>query len=175
MAIYALGDFTPQVPEEGEYWAAPTASLIGNIRLEKNASIWFGAVLRGDIEQILIGPGSNVQDNCVCHTDKGYPLTLGAGCTVGHGAVLHGCSVGDNSLVGIGATILNGAVIGKNCIIGAHALIPEGKEIPDNSLVVGMPGRVIRKLSEENIEHLRWSSAHYVRQWQKFAAGLRNA
>ncbi|PLX34004.1 MAG: gamma carbonic anhydrase family protein [Hyphomicrobiales bacterium] len=173
MTLYSLGELTPQLPEEGAYWTAPNASLIGNIRLERNASVWFGAVLRGDIEQILIGPDSNVQDNCVCHTDRNFPLTLGAGCTVGHNAVLHGCTVGDNSLIGIGATVLNGAVIGNNCVIGAHALIPEGREIPDNSLVVGMPGRVVRQLKDEDIEHLRWSAAHYVRQWRKYAENMK--
>lgn len=173
MAIYALGEVSPQLPDDGECWVAPNASLIGNVILEQDASIWFGAVLRGDIEPIRIGQGSNIQDNSVCHTDKGYPLTLGAGCTVGHQAMLHGCTVGNNSLIGIGATVLNGAVIGQNCVIGAHALIAEGKEIPDNSLVVGTPGRVIRSLSEKDIEHLRWSSAHYIRQWKKYADGMR--
>ena len=173
MTIYALGQLTPQLPDEGEYWVAPNANLIGNIRLEKNASVWFGAVLRGDIEQILIGENSNVQDNAVCHTDRGFPMTLGANCTVGHQAMLHGCTVGEGSLIGIGATVLNGAVIGRNCVIGAHALIAEGKEIPDNSLVVGTPGRVIRKLSDEDAAHLKWSAEHYVRQWKKYAEGVR--
>lgn len=173
MTIYALGALAPQLPDEGDYWVAPNASLIGNIKLEKNASVWFGAVLRGDIEQILIGENSNVQDNAVCHTDRGFPMTLGGNCTVGHQAMLHGCTVGEGSLIGIGATVLNGAVIGRNCVIGAHALIAVGKEIPDNSLVVGTPGRVIRKLSDADVEHLKWSAEHYVRQWKKYAEGVR--
>ena len=150
MAIYALGDVKPVFPETGNYWVAPDAQVMGNIVLKENASVWFGAVLRGDNDPIVIGENSNVQDGAVMHTDIGCPLTLGANVTVGHQAMLHGCTVGDNSLIGIGATVLNGAKIGRNCLIGAHALVGEGKEIPDNSMVLGMPGKVVRELGEDN-------------------------
>ena len=146
MAIYALDGIAPELPEEGAYWIAASADVIGRVRLERNASIWFNAVLRGDNELILVGEGSNIQDGCVLHTDMGSPLTIGKNCTIGHQAMLHGCTIGENSLVGIGATILNNAVIGKNCLIGAHTLIPERKVIPDNSLVMGSPGKVVREL-----------------------------
>ena len=145
-----MGDRAPQFPDSGNYWIAPDAQVMGAIILEENASIWFAAVLRGDNEPITIGENSNVQDGAVMHTDIGFPLTLGKNVTVGHQAMLHGCTVGDNSLVGIGATILNGAKIGKNCLIGAHALVGEGKEIPDNSMVLGMPGKIVRELDENN-------------------------
>ncbi len=172
MAVYALGGVSPEFPEEGSYWIAASADVIGKVRLEKNASVWFGAVLRGDNELIRVGEGSNIQDGCVLHTDVGSPLTIGRNCTIGHQAMLHGCVIGGNSLVGIGATILNNAVIGKNCLIGAHSLIPEGKIIPDNSLVMGAPGRVVRELDEAAIERLAKSAASYVRNWQRYAAGL---
>ncbi len=172
MPIYSLEGRRPVFPESGDYWVAPNATLIGDILLEEEASVWFGAVLRGDNERISIGERSNVQDGCVFHTDMGYPLTVGDDCTVGHKAILHGCTIGNNSLVGMGATILNGAVIGSNCIVGANALIAEGKEIPDNSLVVGMPGKVIRTLPVEAAEGLRKSAAGYVRNWRRFKAGL---
>ncbi len=172
MAIYALDGVSPELPEEGSYWIAASADVIGKVRLEKNASVWFGAVLRGDNELIWVGEGSNIQDGCVLHTDVGSPLTIGRNCTIGHQAMLHGCVIGDNSLVGIGATILNNAVIGKNCLIGAHSLIPEGKIIPDNSLVMGAPGRVVRELDEAAIERLAKSAASYVRNWQRYAEGL---
>ena len=150
MTVYALGDCTPTFPESGHYWIAPDAQVMGAIILEENASVWFGAVLRGDNEPITIGVNSNVQDGAVMHTDIGFPLMLGRNVTIGHQAMLHGCTVGDNSLIGIGATILNGARIGKNCLIGAHALVGEGKEIPDNSMVLGMPGKIVRELDENN-------------------------
>ena len=173
MALYALGDSVPQTPGEGEFWVAPDASVIGRVTLGKDASIWYGAVLRGDNDPITIGEATNIQDNSVLHTDEGVPLTLGKGVTVGHQVMLHGCTIGDYSLVGIGATILNGAKIGKNCIIGAHALITEGKEIPDNSLVVGSPGKVIRTLDEDTAKMLRWSADHYVANWKKHSTQLR--
>ena len=138
---------------------------MGNIVLKENASVWFNAVLRGDNDPIVVGENSNVQDGAVLHTDLGYPLTLGANVTVGHQAMLHGCTVGDNSLIGIGATILNGATIGRNCLIGAHALIGEGKEIPDNSMVLGMPGKVVRELGEENEKMMLASANIYVENW----------
>ncbi|MBA4806640.1 gamma carbonic anhydrase family protein [Brevundimonas sp.] len=173
MTIYALGDSRPQFPPAGEYWVAPSASVIGNVILHPNASIWFGAVLRGDNEPITIGPDTNIQDGSVLHTDMGSPLTLGRGVTVGHKAMLHGCEVGDYSLIGIGAVVLNGVKIGKNCIIGANALLTEGKIIPDNSLVVGQPGKVVRERDPEQIAVLRMSAEHYVQNWKRFAAELR--
>ncbi len=173
--LYSFEGLAPQLPEKGQYWIAPTACLIGNVRLEVEASVWFGAVLRGDNEQIFIGERSNVQDNCVLHTDPGYPLDIDEDCTIGHGAVLHGCRVGKGSLVGIGATIMNGAMIGRGCIIGANALIGEGKVIPDHSLVVGMPGRVIRTLGEKDIKALLEAAGLYVGKWRRFAASLKEA
>lgn len=173
MAIYALGDSTPQLPADDEYWVAPCAQVIGNVILHRDASVWYGAVVRGDNDPIEIGEGSNIQDNSVLHTDEGVPLHIGKGVTVGHKVMLHGCSVGDYSLIGIGATILNGATIGANCIIGAHTLITEGKSIPDNSLVVGSPGRVVRTLDENALTMLRMSADHYIANWKRHRAGLR--
>ena len=158
MTIYALGDSKPQLPPQGEYWVAPSASVIGNVILHPNASVWFGAVLRGDNDPITVGPDSNIQDGSVLHTDMGSPLTLGRGVTVGHKAMLHGCEVGDYSLIGIGAVVLNGVKIGRNCIIGANALITEGKVIPDNSLVVGQPGKVVRERDPAHIDVLQMSA-----------------
>ena len=174
MGIYQIGDKQPQLPPQGEYWIAPTATVLGDVILLKDASVWFGVVIRGDNDPITIGERSNIQDNSVLHTDEGVPLTIGADVTVGHKAMLHGCTVGDNSLIGIGATVLNRAVIGRNCIIGAHALIPEGKVIPDNSLVVGAPGRVIRTLGEAESGFLKASAAHYVANWKRYAAELKS-
>ena len=171
--VYDLGDRRVQLPQGGEYWIAPTATVLGNVILKRNASVWFGAVLRGDNDPIVVGENTNIQDGAVLHTDDGVQLTLGAGVTVGHLAMLHGCTVGDNSLIGIGAVVLNGAQIGRNCLIGARALITEGKVIPDNSLVMGAPGKVARELSEAEIEGLRHSAAHYVQNWKRFAAELR--
>lgn len=173
MTIYALGDSKPQLPPQGEYWVAPSASVIGNVILHPNASVWFGAVLRGDNDPITVGPDSNIQDGSVLHTDIGSPLTLGRGVTVGHKAMLHGCEVGDYSLIGIGAVVLNGVKIGRNCIIGANALITEGKIIPDNSLVVGQPGKVVRERDPAHIAVLQMSAEHYVQNWKRFAAELR--
>ncbi|MFJ4384574.1 gamma carbonic anhydrase family protein [Pseudomonas sp. NPDC089408] len=167
---YRLGDL--RVESHPTSWVAPNATLIGNVRLQANASVWFGAVLRGDNELIDIGEGSNVQDGTVMHTDMGSPLTLGKGVTVGHNAMLHGCTVGDYSLVGINAVILNGARIGKHCIIGANALIAEGKEIPDGSLVMGSPGKVVRELTEQQKRMLEASAAHYVHNAQRYAQAL---
>ncbi|EDM70874.1 transferase hexapeptide protein [Roseobacter sp. AzwK-3b] len=170
MTLYALDGLAPTIAEDT--WIAPDANVIGRVILQDAASIWFGCTLRGDNEGIVIGAGSNVQENTVMHTDPGCPLTIGAGCTIGHKAMLHGCTIGDNTLVGMGATILNRAVIGRNCLIGAGALITEGKEIPDNSLVVGSPGRVIRTLDEAAIEGLRESARNYQRNMRRFRAGL---
>lgn len=171
---YALGDVRVQTHGD-DYWIAPTASVIGNVKLEKDVSIWWGAVLRGDNELIHIGAGSNVQDLCVLHTDPNFPLSVAPGCTIGHRAILHGCTVGENSLVGMGAVVLNGARIGKNCLIGAHALIPEGKEIPDNSLVVGAPGKVARTLDAEAAQKLAGSAQRYAAKWKIYAASLKPA
>jgi carbonic anhydrase/acetyltransferase-like protein (isoleucine patch superfamily) len=172
MAVYALDGILPELPEEGAFWIAATADVMGRVRLDRNASVWFGAVLRGDNELILLGEGSNVQDGCVLHTDMGAPLTIGRNCTIGHQAMLHGCTIGDNSLVGIGATVLNHAVVGKNCLIGAHALITAGKTIPDNSLVLGAPGKVIRQLDAAAISGLPKVAESYVRNWQRYLRGL---
>ncbi|MGE3830095.1 MAG: gamma carbonic anhydrase family protein [Parvibaculaceae bacterium] len=173
MASFSLDGVSPDLPPQGEYWIAPSAAVIGRIKLERDASVWFGATLRGDNELILIGEGSNVQDGCVLHTDMGAPLTVGANCTIGHQAILHGCTVGDNSLIGMGACILNYAQIGRNCLIGAKTLIPEGKVIPDNSLVMGAPGKVVREVTPEMAEQLTRSAQNYARNWRRFASGLR--
>ncbi|QBF25450.1 gamma carbonic anhydrase family protein [Pseudomonas tructae] len=167
---YRLGDL--RVETHPRSWVAPTAILIGKVRLQAGANVWFGAVLRGDNELIDIGENSNVQDGTVMHTDMGSPLTLGKGVTVGHNAMLHGCSVDDYSLIGINAVILNGARIGKYCIIGANALIPEGKEIPDGSLVMGSPGKVVRELTEAQKKMLEASAAHYVHNAERYALDL---
>lgn len=172
MAVYALDGVSPQLPSAGEYWIAPSASVIGDVRLEKMASVWFGAVLRGDNEAIIIGERSNVQDNCVLHTDPGFPMRIGRNVTIGHQATLHGCTVGDGALIGMGATVLNGAVIGRNAVIGAHALVPEGKEIPDNALVVGTPGKVARILSDEQAAEIEALAAHYVDRIDRYNKGL---
>ncbi|HRA92722.1 MAG TPA: gamma carbonic anhydrase family protein [Aestuariivirga sp.] len=173
MALHILDGIAPELPAEGSCWIAASADVIGRVRLERNASIWFNAVLRGDNELISVGEGSNVQDGCVLHTDMGSPLTVGRNCTIGHKAMLHGCTIGDNTLVGIGSIILNNAVIGKNCLIGAHSLISERKVIPDNSLVMGSPGKVVRELDAEAIARLSAAAASYVRNWQRYAKGLR--
>jgi carbonic anhydrase/acetyltransferase-like protein (isoleucine patch superfamily) len=173
MGIHALDGISPELPEAGNYWIAPSADLIGRVRLLKDASIWFGAVLRGDNEWIEVGEGSNVQDGCVCHTDMGAPLTIGRNCTVGHKAILHGCTISDNTLVGMGAIVLNHAKIGRNCLIGAGALIPERKEIPDNSLVVGAPGKIIRHIDADAAAGLQRAAESYVRNWKRFATSLR--
>jgi carbonic anhydrase/acetyltransferase-like protein (isoleucine patch superfamily) len=172
MALHVLDGIAPELPEEGAYWVAASADVIGRVRLARNASVWFNAVLRGDNELISVGEGSNIQDGCVLHTDMGAPLTIGANCTIGHKAMLHGCTIGDNSLIGIGAIILNNAMIGKNCLIGAHTLVSERKVIPDNSLVMGSPGKVVRELDAAAISRLSAAAAGYVRNWQRYAKGL---
>lgn len=171
MTLYRLDDVTPRISPRAAF-IAPNASVTGRIIIEAGASIWFGAVLRGDNEPITIGANANVQDHCVLHTDPGFPLTVGRGCTIGHRVILHGCVIGENSLVGMGAIILNGAVIGKNCLIGAGALITEGAVVPDNSLMVGMPARRIRDLDARTTDELAQSAEHYVRNGRRFAAGL---
>ena len=172
MTAYRLGDCSPILPPEDEYWIAPTASVIGKVILKKNASIWFGVVARGDNEPIEVGVNSNVQDNCVLHTDMGQPLIIGDNVTVGHMVMLHGCSIGDGSLVGIGSIVLNGARIGRGCLIGAGSLITEGKEIPDRAVVMGAPGKVVRELTAEQSAGLSAGAMHYVENWKRFQAGL---
>lgn len=171
MTLYALTDRRPQIAEDA--WVAPDANVIGHVVLQSRSSVWFGATLRGDNEVIEVGEGSNVQENCVFHTDIGFPLVIGTNCTIGHKVMLHGCTIGDNSLIGMGATILNGARIGKNCLIGAGALITENKEIPDGSLVMGSPGKVTRALDSEAIEGLRLSALHYQQNARRFATDLK--
>lgn len=172
MTLYTLDGIAPETPENKDYWVAPDANVIGKVRLGEGSSVWFGVTLRGDNELIDIGAGSNVQENTVMHTDMGYPLTIGVNCTIGHRAMLHGCTIGDNTLIGMGATILNGAKIGKNCLIGANALITENKEIPDGSLVMGSPGKVVRQLDEAAIKGLTMSALHYQDNMRRFRAGL---
>jgi carbonic anhydrase/acetyltransferase-like protein (isoleucine patch superfamily) len=172
MNTYRLDDKAPILPADDEYWIAPSASLIGNVILKKNASVWFGAVLRGDNEPIVVGENSNVQDNSVLHTDMGQPLTIGTSVTIGHKVMLHGCTIGDGSLIGIGSIILNGARIGRQCIIGANSLITEGKEIPDRSMVMGSPGKVVRTLEPAQAEAIAAGALHYVANWKRFKAGL---
>ncbi len=171
MSIYALLERTPILGEG--CWVAENASVVGAVVLGRDVSIWFGAVLRGDNDPITIGDGSNIQDGAILHTDDGVPLRLGAHVTVGHMAMLHGCTIGDGSLIGIGAVVLNHAVVGKHCLIGANTLIPEGKTIPDRSLVVGTPGRIIRELTDEEIDAFRRNAASYVGNARRYREGLR--
>lgn len=167
---YRLGDARVEIHPDS--WVAPNATLVGKVKLEAGASVWFNAVLRGDNELIHIGENSNVQDGTVMHTDMGFALTLGKGVTIGHNVMLHGCTVGDYSLIGINAVVLNGARIGKNCIIGANTLIPEGKDIPDGSLVMGSPGKVVRELNDGQKQMLQASAAHYVHNAKRYARDL---
>ncbi|NSX55312.1 gamma carbonic anhydrase family protein [Parasulfitobacter algicola] len=171
MTLYSLDGIAPEIADDT--WIAPDANLIGKVRIETAASVWFGSTLRGDNEMITVGAGSNVQENCVFHTDMGSPLTIGENCTIGHKVMLHGCTIGDQSLIGMGATVLNGAKIGKNCLIGAGALITEGKDIPDGSLVMGAPGKVVRQLDENAIQMLHASALHYQDNMRRFRAGLK--
>jgi carbonic anhydrase/acetyltransferase-like protein (isoleucine patch superfamily) len=170
--LYQLDGTLPDADRD-DCWVAPTAVLIGRVLLEPDASVWWGAVLRGDNEPIVVGRGSNVQDGCVLHTDPGLPLTIGPDVTVGHLAMLHGCTIGESTLVGIGAAVLNGAVVGRNCLIGAKALVPEGKRIPDNSLVMGVPGKVVGEVRPEQAERVRAGTAVYVARWRRYRAGMR--
>ena len=171
MTIYALDGETPEI--DATAWVAPGAHVIGKVTLAPGSSVWFGTTIRGDNERISLGENTNVQENCVLHTDMGFPLDIGAGVTVGHKAMLHGCTIGENSLIGMGATVLNGARIGRDCLIGAGALITEGKEIPDGSLVMGVPGKVVRQLDEAAIAGLRKSAAGYQANARRFRTGLR--
>ena len=173
MPLYALDDRTPTLPAEDRYWVAPDANVIGKVILGEDVGIWFGATLRGDNEPIIVGARSNIQEGTVVHTDPGKPVIIGEGCTIGHGAIVHGCTIGNNSLVGMGATVLNGAVIGNNCLVGANALVTEGKVFPDNSLIVGSPAKAVRTLDAEAVEGLKRSAESYVRNWQRFKRGLK--
>jgi carbonic anhydrase/acetyltransferase-like protein (isoleucine patch superfamily) len=164
--IHSLGE--RKVITRGDYWVAPNATVVGSVILEHNASIWFDAVIRGDNDLITIGEGSNVQDHSVLHTDEGVKLTVGRNVTIGHHVMLHGCQIGEGSLIGIKATVLNHAKIGRHCLIGAHALITEGKEIPDRSLVVGAPGKVVRQLTDAEVAHLLWNAEHYVQNFKRY-------
>jgi carbonic anhydrase/acetyltransferase-like protein (isoleucine patch superfamily) len=168
--IWTLDGIAPTIDPDS--WIAPDAHVIGRIVIGAGASVWFGAVLRGDNETISVGPGSNVQEHCVLHTDMGFPLSIGADCTIGHRAILHGCTIGAGSLIGMGATVMNGARIGRGCLIGAGALVPEGREVPDGALVMGAPGKVVRMLDEAAQERLSRSAAGYVANMRRFRAGL---
>jgi len=161
-----------KVEADPETWIAPNAAVLGKVRLGRGVGVWWSAAIRGDNDWIEIGENTNIQDGCVLHTDPGYRLTIGRGCTIGHQAMLHGCTIGDDTLIGIGAVVLNGARIGRNCLIGAKSLIPEGKEIPDNSLVMGIPGKVVRPTSAEQTRVILESAVDYVRRWQRMRAGL---
>ena len=173
MTAYRLGDREPTLPPDGEYWIAPNAVVAGHVILKKNASVWFGSVLRGDNDPIIIGENSNVQDNSVLHTDVGTPLTIGDNVTIGHMVMLHGCTIGDGALIGIGSIVLNGAKIGRNCLVGAGALITEGKEFPDGSMILGSPAKVARELTPEHAARMGHGALSYVRNWQRFKADLR--
>jgi carbonic anhydrase/acetyltransferase-like protein (isoleucine patch superfamily) len=173
MPIYELDGQAPEFPGEGNYWVADTATLIGRVRLKKDVSVWFGAVLRGDNEWIELGERSQIQDNATLHTDPGFPLTIGSNCVIGHNVILHGCTVGDRSLIGMGAIVLNGAEVGQNCLVGAGAMVTEGKKFPDNSLIVGAPARAIRAVDDKAAEMIRAGADIYVRRWQRYAKGLK--
>lgn len=172
MPICKLDEHSPNLPEASQYWVAPTAYVIGNVQLAKDVGVWFGVTIRGDNEPINIGERSNIQDNSVLHSDTGSPLTIGEGCTIGHSAIVHGCTIGDNSLVGMGATILNNARIGKNSIVGANALVTEGKEFPDNSLIVGSPAKAVRTLDDKAVAGLKASADNYVANAKRFRDGF---
>ncbi|MEZ8006831.1 MAG: gamma carbonic anhydrase family protein [Amylibacter sp.] len=172
MTIYSFQDIKPKLPLDDDYWVAPNAQVIGKVRIGSGCGIWFGAVIRGDNELITVGDGTNIQENCVLHTDKGLPLNIGENCTIGHSAILHSCIIGNNSLIGMSATILNGVKIGINCLIGAGALVKEGTEIPDNSLVVGMPAKVIREIKDSDVIKLHKSAKDYQHKMRIFRKSL---
>ncbi|OLP56632.1 gamma carbonic anhydrase family protein [Rhizobium rhizosphaerae] len=173
MPLYALGPHRPSLPQAGRFWIAPDAHVIGQVLLGDEVGIWFGAVLRGDNEPIRIGARSNIQEGAVLHVDAGFPVTIGEGCTIGHRAIVHGCTIGDNCLIGMGATILNGAVLGRNCLVGANALVTEGKVFEDNSLIVGAPARAVRLLDAAAVAKLKASADSYVGNWRRFASEMR--
>jgi len=173
MALYELDGTCVEVPANGRYWVAENATVLGRVLIEEDASIWFSAVVRGDTEPIRIGARANLQDGCVLHTDVGFPLSIGAEATIGHGVMLHGCSIGRGSLIGIGAVVLNGARVGEDCLVGAHALIPEGKVIAPRSVVMGSPGKVTREVNERDLARMRQSFEDYVSRWKLYAGTFR--
>ena len=173
MAIYELDGQGPDLPQDGSYYIADTAVVIGKVRLKTAASVWFGAVIRGDNEWIEIGEGSNVQDNATCHTDLGFPLTIGKNCTVGHNVILHGCTLEDGALVGMGSIVMNGAKIGRSSIVGAGAVITEGKEFPENSLIIGAPAQVVKTLDPAQVEQMESTARFYVANGPRFKKGLK--
>ena len=172
MPIYALDELSPELPADGRYFVAPGAHVIGKVRIGEDASVWFNAIVRGDTDLIDIGARANIQDGCILHTDPGFALTIGADATIGHRVILHGCTIGEGALIGMGATILNGAKIGKNCLVGANALVTEGKEFPDNSLIVGAPAKAVRTLDEKGAGAGRMIAAVYAARAKKFRTGL---
>ena len=172
MPIYALDGVKPVLPAPGRFWIAPTAVLIGDVELAEDVGIWFGAVLRGDNERLSVGARSNIQEGVTLHTDAGLPLRIGADCTIGHNAILHSCTIGDRSLIGMGAIVLNGAVIGNDCLVGAGALVTEHKSFPDRSLIVGSPAKAVRELDDATVARLQDSADRYVANWRRYAAGL---
>ena len=173
MAIYELDGQRPDLPADERYWVAESATVIGTVRLKRDASVWYGASLRGDNEWVEVGEGSNIQENCILHTDIGFPLTIGARCTIGHAVILHGCTIADDSLIGMGAIVLNGVKIGRNCLVGAGAVVTEGKVFPDNSLIVGTPARAVRTVDAKILQLITESADFYVNNWQRYRKGLR--
>jgi len=172
MSVYRLGPYKPELPRKGEYWIAPTAAVLGHVKLGRDVSVWFGATIRGDNEPIVIDEGTNIQEKATLHVDPGFPMTIGAGATVGHNAVIHGCTIGSGSLIGMGATVLNGARIGANCLVGANALVTEGKSFEDGSLIVGTPAKSLRKLRDEEVAAVKQAAEDYVKRWQYYAREL---
>jgi len=173
MALYELDGIRVETPGPGRYWVADSATVIGRVRLEEDTSVWFNSVIRGDNEPIRIGRGTNIQEGCVLHTDPGYPLTIAERSLVGHMAMLHGCTIGSNTLIGIGAIVLNGCRIGDNCIIGAHTILAENKEIPSGSVVIGVPGKIVRQTRPEDIAKVKEDVQHYIDNWKRFAKGMK--
>ena len=173
MAIYELDGQRPDLPADERYWIAESAVVIGTVRLKRDASVWYGASLRGDNEWVEVGERSNIQENCILHTDIGFPLTVGAGCTIGHSVILHGCTVADDSLIGMGAIVLNGVKIGRHCLVGAGAVVTEGKEFADNSLIVGAPARAVREVNDKILQLIAESADFYVNNWQRYRKGLK--
>ena len=173
MAIYELDGVRPEFPDDGQYWIAETAVVIGRVRLKSEASVWWGSVLRGDNEWIELGERSQIQDNSTLHTDPGFPLTIGDDCVIGHNVVLHGCTIADDSLIGMGAIVLNGVKIGRNCLVGAGAVVTENKVFPDNSLIVGAPARAVRTVDAKILQLIAFSADFYVNNWQRYRKGLR--
>jgi carbonic anhydrase/acetyltransferase-like protein (isoleucine patch superfamily) len=173
MAIYELDGQRPDLPGDGRYWVAESATVIGTVRLRRDASVWYGASLRGDNEWVEVGGRSNIQENCILHTDIGFPLTIGERCTIGHAVILHGCTIADDSLIGMGAIVLNGVKIGRNCLVGAGAVVTEGKVFPDNSLIVGAPARAVRQVDAKILRLIVESADFYVNNWQRYRKGLK--